>query len=105
MNEIDVLRFEHHPGPGSQTQELGFFDQKPRLLVSCMIALFLLAGAFRLYRIDAPGLLVDRDYTSAILARDFYFQRTASVEEWRKQIAHPTRMQPYLPPPIVCLFP
>lgn len=70
-----------------------------------MVVLFLIAGAVRLYRLNAPGLLIDRDYTSAILARDFYFQRTASVQEWRKEIAHTTRQnQPILEPPVTELL-
>lgn len=85
----------------SASQDQSLFDQKPRLLVVSMIALFLLAGAVRLYKINAPGLLVDRDYTSAILARDFYFKHTNSVEEWRKEIVHIIRQnQPILEPPI-----
>jgi 4-amino-4-deoxy-L-arabinose transferase-like glycosyltransferase len=71
-----------------------------------LIALFLLAGAIRLYKIEAPGLLIDREYTSAMLARDFYFQWGAPVEDWRRAIAHTTRLnQPVLEPPITeCLM-
>jgi len=83
------------------TYELAFFDQKPRWLAAVMVVLFLLAGTFRLYHIQAPGLLIDREYTSAILARDFYFEHQPSAEEWRKEIAHITRQkQPILEPPV-----
>lgn len=82
-------------------KRVGFSDQKPRLVAIIMIMLFILAGAVRLYRINAPGLLIDREYTSAILARDFYFEHANTVEDWRKAIAHITRQnQPVLEPPI-----
>jgi len=82
-------------------EELSLIDQQPRLLVISMIALFLLAGVVRLYKIEAPGLLIDREYTSAILARDFYFEHTDSVAQWQKEIAHIIRQnQPILEPPV-----
>jgi hypothetical protein len=66
-----------------------------------MIVMFLLAGTFRLYRIGAPGVLIDRDYTSAMFARDFYFRHVDSVEEWRKEMAGLLRQnQPILEPPV-----
>jgi 4-amino-4-deoxy-L-arabinose transferase-like glycosyltransferase len=66
-----------------------------------LAGLFLLAGAVRLYRLEAPGVLIDREYTTAIIARDFYFQSRAPVDDWRKAIAHTTRLnQPILEPPI-----
>jgi 4-amino-4-deoxy-L-arabinose transferase-like glycosyltransferase len=83
------------------TEPLSLFDQKPRLLVASLLVLFLMAGALRLYHIKAPGLLIDREYTSAIFARAFYFEHTDAVEEWQKEIAYTTKQkQPILEPPI-----
>jgi hypothetical protein len=89
------------PSPESPTGGLDFFERKPRVTLLVMVALFLIACAVRLYKLRAPGLLIDRDYTSAILARSFYFDHTESVQEWRKEIAHTTRTnQPILEPPV-----
>ncbi len=79
----------------------GFFEQRPHLLLMAMILLFLVAGIVRLYHIDAPGVLIDREYTSAIFARAFYFSQTGSVADWQKEIANITKgRQPILEPPI-----
>jgi len=102
-NRIDVQQAHLETGSSSSrlVEELGLFDQQPRLLVVGLIVLFLLAGVVRLYKIEAPGLLIDREYTSAILARDFYFEHTDSVEQWQKEIAHIIRQnQPILEPPV-----
>jgi len=54
-----------------------------------------------LVKLDAPGVLVDRDYTSAIFARAFYFEGRDDVEPWRREIARLTREnQPALEPPV-----
>jgi hypothetical protein len=82
-------------------EALSFFGQKPRLLVVCLLLLFLVAGVIRLYHIKVPGLLIDREYTSAIFARAFYFEHTDAVEEWQKEIAYITKQnQPVLEPPV-----
>lgn len=82
-------------------KQSSFIDQKPLLLVVCLVVLFLLAGAVRLYNIKAPGLSIDREYTSAIFARAFYFSHTDTVDEWQKDIASITKQnQPILEPPI-----
>ena len=79
----------------------GLFERNPRLLLAALLLLFFLAAAARLYRLEAPGMLIDRDFTSAILAHDFYLQRTDDGPEWRKEIAHRTRLnQPILEPPV-----
>jgi hypothetical protein len=80
---------------------MSFFDQKPRLLMVVLASVFLVAGAFRLYYIKAPGYSIDREYTSAIFARSFYYRGLQSVEQWQKDIANTTRQnQPILEPPI-----
>jgi hypothetical protein len=89
-----------HPTNLVTTQQ-DFFDQYPRLLIVALVILFFLAGLIRLYRIEAPGVLVDREYTSAIFSRVFYFEKAATVEEWRKEIARAIKQnQPVLEPPI-----
>ena len=79
----------------------GVFDTRPGLLVATLVAMFLLAAVVRVDRIDAPGVLLDRDFTSAVFARDFYFRHADDVEPWRKEVAHATRLkQPTLEPPV-----
>jgi 4-amino-4-deoxy-L-arabinose transferase-like glycosyltransferase len=96
-----MLRTESQADVENPTHGPDFFDQQPRWRIVVLVILFLLAGAVRLYRIKAPGVLIDREYLSAIIARDFYFAHVTSIEEWRKEIAHVTRQnQPTLEPPI-----
>jgi hypothetical protein len=78
-----------------------FFDQRPRLLLVSLIGLFALAGIARLYRINAPGILIDREFTSAMFARAFFLQQNDTVETWRREIALLTyQNQPTLEPPV-----
>ena len=93
------------PSPTSMTlrgePEASLFDARPVMLILVLVTMFLLATGARLYRLDAPGVLLDRDFTSAIFARDFYFQGADDVEPWRKEVAHATRVnQPTLEPPV-----
>ena len=63
--------------------------------------ILIVAVATRLYHVDAPGTLVDRDYTSAIFARDFYLARADVADPAIKEMAHYVRMrQPVLEPPV-----
>lgn len=80
---------------------LSIFHPKLRLVSVGLLALFLLAGLIRIKDRLAPGILVEREYTSAIFARTFYFEGNSSIEPWRKEIARITReRQPILEPPI-----
>ena len=91
--------------PEARAVRGGLLDGRPRLVRLILIALFLMAAAVRLYQIDAPGFLVDRDFTSAMLARDFYFSHSETVEPWRREIARATREnQPILEPPVTEWF-
>ena len=64
--------------------------------------MFLLAALIRRDEIKAPGHLLDREYTSAIFARAFYFRSNDQVENWRRDIAVITmNQQPVLEPPLV----
>ena len=65
----------------------------------------LLAVLIRLDEIKAPGHLIDREFTSAIFARAFYFENNDSIEPWRREIALATReQQPILEPPLTDLL-
>jgi hypothetical protein len=87
--------------PENLTVRLSAFARKLRVVWVSMVVLLLMAGAIRLYRLHAPGVLIDCDFASAILARSFYFEHTGSVEEWRKEVARTTRQrQPILEPPV-----
>ncbi|HYQ72333.1 MAG TPA: glycosyltransferase family 39 protein, partial [Gammaproteobacteria bacterium] len=87
--------------PGSLMDTNDWFAQRPRILKAVLAVMFILAALVRLYDLDAPGMLVDRDYTSAMFARDFYFSRSEEIAPWRREIARKTHQnQPILEPPI-----
>jgi hypothetical protein len=93
------IELDHHTDLETTSQD--FFDQNPRILVITLVIMFLLAGLIRLYRIEAPGMLVEREYTSALFSRVFYLEQAANVEEWRREIASIIKQnQPILEPPI-----
>ena len=85
----------------SQSQT-SIFEQHPSWLKFCIVLIFLLAALIRYDEIKAPGHLLDREYTSAILARAFYFMSEDQLEDWRRDIAITTMsQQPVLEPPLV----
>lgn len=66
-----------------------------------LIALFVIGGAIRLYHLEQPGLLIERDFISAMIARDYYFENNPDIEEWHRDMAEVTRSyQPVHEPPI-----
>ena len=67
--------------------ESAFFVQHPRLLALVLILLFLTAIAIRVQQLDAPGLALDREFRSALIARGYYFASATDVPAWRKEIA------------------
>ena len=72
------------------------------LLKLCLFAMFLLAMLVRLDDIRAPGHLLDREYTSALFSRAYYFTNNDQVEDWRRDIAVTTMsQQPVLEPPLL----
>lgn len=82
--------------------QTSIFGQHPFWLKLCLVLIFLLATLIRLDEIKAPGHLLDREYTSAIFARAFYFMSNDQVEDWRRDIAVTTmNQQPVLEPPLV----
>ena len=79
-----------------------FFNHSSRWLKVCMIVMFLLATLVRLDSISAPGHLLDREYTSAIFARAYYFANNNEIEDWRREIAVIAKnQQPVLEPPLL----
>lgn len=79
-----------------------FFGSNAGWLNVCLLAMFLLATLLRLDEIRAPGHLLDREYTSAIFARAYYFTNNDTIEAWRRDIAITARnQQPVLEPPLV----
>lgn len=75
---------------------------KTRWLAVCLCIMFLLAALIRLDDIRAPGHLLDREYTSAIFARAYFFADNDRVEDWRQDIAVIARdQQPILEPPLL----
>src|SRR5688500_5662577 len=78
------------------------FGHNSHWLKICLLVMFLLATLIRLDDIKAPGHLLDREYTSAIFARAYYFAVNEKVEDWRRDIAVIARnQQPVLEPPLL----
>lgn len=50
-------------------------------------ALMLAALGVRVYNLDAPGILPEREFRSMTIARVSYFEGEPSVPEWRREIA------------------
>src|SRR5688500_5545620 len=85
-----------------QQQQIQIFRENSAWLKVCLFALFVLATLIRLDEIKAPGHLLDREYTSAIFARAYYFINNDEIEAWRRDIAIIARdQQPVLEPPLV----
>src|SRR5688500_15977370 len=83
-------------------QQYDLFDPNSRWLKICLFVMFLLAMLVRLDEIKAPGHLLDREYTSAIFARAYYFTNNDEVEDWRRDIAIIAKdQQPVLEPPVL----
>ncbi len=78
------------------------FGHSSRWLKICLFVMFLLATLIRLDEIKAPGHLLDREYTSAIFARAFYFANNDAIEDWQRDIAVIAKdQQPVLEPPVL----
>ena len=76
------------------------FSQNSHWLTVCLVIMFLLAALIRLNDIKTPGHLLDREYTSAIFARAYYFANNQAVPDWQRNIAATEKtQQPVLEPP------
>jgi hypothetical protein len=88
-----------------QDQTLRRSEPRSRLVLVLLMVVFALGAAFRVYRLSAPGVLVEREYTSAIFARSFYFDHDRSIEAWRVDLARTLKdAQPVLEPPLTELL-
>jgi 4-amino-4-deoxy-L-arabinose transferase-like glycosyltransferase len=96
------MQIEAQSSGPSIAEEVHPRNDRPWMLLAILIVLYFLAAAIRLYRIqEQPGMLIDRDYTSSILARDFFFQQSDNVPVWRKELAHVLKQkQRRLEPPV-----
>lgn len=85
------------------TEQQGpIFSDNSWWLKACLFIMFLLAILIRLDEIKAPGHLLDREYTSAIFARAYYFTNNNEVEDWRRDIAVTAKdQQPVLEPALL----
>jgi hypothetical protein len=78
-----------------------FLDHRPRALLVVLVVMFVVAAGVRLMRLDAPGVLVDREYTSAMFARAYYLEGRSDVPDWRREMASAlVARQPILEPPV-----
>lgn len=75
--------------PSSDTAGSGVVPE--RWIPILLAALVLSGGAARLYRLDAPGMLVEREFQSRIIARDYLFGDSTRVPVWRADVARLTR--------------
>src|SRR5262245_56943865 len=69
-----------------------------------VIAIFVLGFAVRIYHINTPPLDFepDRHYHSFILARNYFFQSTNDIPEWRKGLWKQIASEEYIrEPPIL----
>jgi len=69
------------------SEELGFSQKKPRSFWVIVVLVFILAGAIRVLYLNTPGMAIDREFHSALIARSYYYQMTDSVAEWRRDVA------------------
>lgn len=85
---------------GDESAGCKLFGTGYRLAVTVAL-LFLLSAGARVWRLDAPGVLVEREINSAIVARDVYFRHAAQVAPWRRELARAIRAnQVALEPPV-----
>lgn len=83
-------------------QSKNIFKEDTWWLRICLVIMFLFATLLRLDEIKAPGHLLDREYTSAIFARAYYFRNNEKVQPWQRDIAVIAKnQQPVLEPPLL----
>lgn len=52
-----------------------------------LFAIFMVGLAARLYYLDSSTFIAERQFRSALLARDYYYDLGVSVPEWQRQVA------------------
>jgi hypothetical protein len=60
-------------------------------LGSSLVALFLLASAVRIGHLEESRIVAERQFESAIIAREYAIRDSPSVPEWRQQVAAASR--------------
>lgn len=77
------------------------FDENSLWFRAFLIGMFLLAALIRRDEIRSPGFAPTREYTSAIIARAFYYAGNENIIPWRQNIAVKLKsQQPVLEPPL-----
>jgi 4-amino-4-deoxy-L-arabinose transferase-like glycosyltransferase len=77
------------------------FDESSPWFRVLLVLMFLLAALIRRDEIRAPGFAPTREYTSAIIARAFYYVDNDNIVPWRRDIASRLKeQQPILEPPL-----
>jgi 4-amino-4-deoxy-L-arabinose transferase-like glycosyltransferase len=99
---INRMQVESQTGLSFVGEEVHSQNVRAWMLPGILLLIFLLAAALRVYRLpEQPGVLLDRDYTSAIIARDFFFRQSDDVTPWRKEMAYLlNESRPLLEPPV-----
>ena len=96
------MQFDSQVNPENPFQSLSFFDQRPGLLLASLALLFLAALAIRVYNLEAPGILPEREFRSMIIARANYYEHAESIPAWRKELAFINKQKlDSLEPPIL----
>lgn len=73
-------------------------------LVAAVGLMFLLAAGIRLYDIQKPfvGLLPVREFRSAMIAREIYYDLNSEIPTWQREVAHISREAEWsLEPPVL----
>ncbi|MBX3058696.1 MAG: glycosyltransferase family 39 protein [Anaerolineae bacterium] len=85
-----------------------FFTQataRPKIWLAMLLTLmFIVAGGIRLYNIQKPfvGLLPVREFRSAMIARDIYYDLNSKIPAWQREVAHVSRQAEWsLEPPVL----
>jgi hypothetical protein len=72
-----------------------------RRTLTVAVGITLVAGAIRLADLSAPGILVEREYRSAIIARSILFEIDPPKQAWRAEVAVTSwRREGRLEPPL-----
>lgn len=87
--------------PANNQLDTGRLYERPHLRRILLAIIFLVAFLFRIYQLHAPGILIEREYRSAIQARYYYYQREPGIADWQiETVISQLDDQPTLEPPI-----
>lgn len=64
-------------------QTISLFKLRFRLHNIGLILMFLLAIAIRVYNLQAPGILPEREFRSMVISRAIYFEQEDLTPEWQ----------------------